>query len=422
MLLIIGAVIVIITIYLLIKQYETRMVLFCAGLAMAIIAGEPLAAFKGFSHAMQESKIFEAIISVMGFAMVLKVTECDKHLVNLLAKGLRKAGPFLIPGATLVTFFINTAVTSAAGCSAAVGAILIPLLMAAGIHPAVAAASVFAGTFGANFNPGFAQVVVAADVAKTTPIAIVANHFWPLLVCGLIGAGSLFTVAWLRKENRGYEPPANLAVNLDEFKVDFIKAMVPLLPLLILLLGAKGYVPAFKPLAISHAMIIGVFAAFLVTRMNPGKISKEFWHGVGDAFGHIFGIIICSLVFVEGMKAIGLIKALISGMTSYPALAKFSSAFGPFLLAVMCGSGDAASVAFNKAVTVNAAQFGIVPADMGSVAAIGGALGRTMSPIAGAAIIVAGIAGVNPMEVAKRNAPGMVLAACALILMMFYLK
>lgn len=33
-----------------------------------------------------------------------------------------------------------------------------------------------------------------------------------------------------------------------------------------------------------------------------------------------------------------------------------------------------------------------------------------MSPIAGATIIVAGIAGVNPMEIAKRNALPMVLA------------
>jgi len=47
---------------------------------------------------------------------------------------------------------------------------------------------------------------------------------------------------------------------------------------------------------------------------------------------------------------------------------------------------------------------------MGSIATLGGALGRTMSPIAGAAIICASIAGVNPMELAKRNAPGMIIA------------
>lgn len=42
--------------------------------------------------------------------------------------------------------------------------------------------------------------------------------------------------------------------------------------------------------------------------------------------------------------------------------------------------------------------------DLGSLAQIAGAMGRSMSPIAGAAIICAGLAKVNPIEVSKRNA------------------
>ena len=68
--------------------------------------------------------------------------------------------------------------------------------------------------------------------------------------------------------------------------------------------------------------------------------------------------------------------------------------------------GDAATVAFNEAVTPHAAQFGLETMNMGSIAALGGTLGRTISPIAGATIICAGIAGVDPMEVCKRNALG----------------
>ncbi|TCL39839.1 DcuC family C4-dicarboxylate transporter [Anaerospora hongkongensis] len=421
MLLLIGALIILLTIYLLIKQYETRMVLFCSGLVMAIIAGDPMAAFKAFSHAMQESKIFEPIIAVMGFAMVLKVTECDKHLVHFLARYLKKAGPFLIPGAVLVTFLINISVVSASGCSAAVGAILIPSLMASGVHPAIAGSAVLAGTYGAMFNPGFAPNIVVADVAKSTPMAVVANHAIPLATVGIIGAITLTVVAYLRKENKGYEPDAStINAGQQDFQVNLLKAFVPILPLLILILGNMNFVAAFKQVAISHAMIIGVFAAFLVTRMNPGKVVKEFWHGVGEGFGHIFAIIICSLVFVSGLNAIGVIQAAINLMISNTDIAKLSATFGPFLLAIMCGSGDAAQVAFNKAVTVHAAQFGINGMDMGSMAAIGGALGRTMSPISGAAIICATFAGVNPLELAKRNAPGMIVALVTLMVLLMY--
>lgn len=420
MLIVIGCIVVLGTIYLLIKRYESRLVLFGSGMLLAVIAGHPLAGFDAFSKAMTQSKLFESIISVMGFAMVMKLTGCDKHLIHLLVGGLKKAGPLLIPGATLVTFFINTSITSSAGCSAAVGSVLIPLLIAAGIHPAIAGAAIYAGTYGAMFNPGYAQVAIIVDVAHSTPMEVVSNHFFPLLASGLIGAFSLLIIAYLRKENKGYESAEAKEMANPDFKVSLIRAVIPILPVAILVLGNMNIIPAFKSLQISHAMIIGAFCAFLVTRVSPQKISKEFWQGAGDSFGHVFGIIICALVFVGGMNAIGLIKSLTNFMIAYPAMAKISSAFGPFILGIMSGSGDAAAVAFNNAVTINAAQFGIAPMDMGSVAAICGALGRTMSPVAGGLIICAGLAGTSPMEVAKRNAPGMFVATIVTMVMLLY--
>ncbi|SDH56227.1 C4-dicarboxylate transporter DcuC [Propionivibrio dicarboxylicus] len=419
MLIVIGAIVVAITVYLMVKQYETRLVLFGAGMFLALCAGEPMAPFKAFSHAMQENKLFEAIIAVMGFAMVMKLTQCDQHLIQSLVKPLRKAGPLLIPGATLVTFFINTSITSSAGCSAAVGSILIPIMLAAGVHPAIAAAAIYAGTYGAIFNPGYAQVALVAEVAKASNMEVVSNHFMTMLATGMIGAFSLLVVALLLKENKGYVVPSDKQLPAD-FSVHPVKALVPLIPLVLLLLGSFGLVPALKQLAISHAMIIGVFVAFAVTRTNPQKISKEFWHGAGDSFGHVFGIIICALVFVSGLKSVGMIQAMTDAMVHTPAIAKISATFGPFILGVLSGSGDAAAVAFNRAVTPEAAKFGLSAIDMGSAAAIAGALGRSMSPIAGGMVICAGFAGCSPLESAKRNAPGMFIACCVTMWMMLY--
>ena len=419
MLIVVGALVIAVTVYLMVKQYETRLILFCAGMFLAICAGQPMAPFKAFSHAMQENKLFEAIIAVMGFAFVMKLTLCDQHLIQALIKPLRKAGPLLIPGATLVTFFINTSITSSAGCSAAVGSILIPIMLAAGVHPPIAAAAIYAGTYGAIFNPGYAQVALVAEVAKASNMEVVSNHFITMLTTGIIGAFTLLVVALLFKENKGYVVPSDKQLP-DDFKVHPVKAIVPLIPLVLLILGSFGLVPAFKQLAISHAMIIGIFIAFIVTRVNPQKISKEFWHGAGDSFGHVFGIIICALVFVSGLKAVGLIEAMTEAMVHSPAIAKISATFGPFVLGVLSGSGDAAAVAFNRAVTPEAAKFGLAAIDMGSAAAIAGALGRSMSPIAGGMVICAGFAGCSPLESAKRNAPGMIIACFAFMGLMLY--
>ena len=48
MLVIFGGIVVLVTIYLMVKQYETRLVMFCAGMLMAVIAGDPMAGFKAF--------------------------------------------------------------------------------------------------------------------------------------------------------------------------------------------------------------------------------------------------------------------------------------------------------------------------------------------------------------------------------------
>ena len=115
------------------------------------------------------------------------------------------------------------------------------------------------------------------------------------------------------------------------------------------------------------------------------------------------GMIICAGVFTAGMAAIGLTGALINFMKGSTSIAKLAGAFGPWLIAVLSGSGDAAALAFNGAITPHAEQFGMTIMNLGSMAQMTGAIGRSMSPVAGAAIICAQLAGVNPMEITKRN-------------------
>lgn len=416
----IGFTIILITIYCLMKQYETRLVLFVSGVIMAIISGNLMVAFDAFSKSMKNANLIEPIIAAMGFAMVLQITKCDQHLIYLLAKSLKNLGPALVPGAVLATALVNTSITSAGGCSAAVGAILIPVLIGSGVHPAMAAAAVFAGTYGSPMlNPGFGQIAIVADVAHSTPIDVISNHYHVVLILGLITAASLTIVAFIKGEHKGYHSEA--LDNVEDFKINYIMALVPMLPLIILVLGSTGVVPLFKKFAISHAMLIGCFAAFLATRKNPVEISKAFFKGAGDGFATVFGIITMALVFVSGVKSLGIIDWMIQEMINTPTIAKVSATVGPFLLGVISGSGEAASIAFNQSVTIHADTLGLNALNLGSLAAISGALGRTMSPIAGCAIICAGFAKVNPLELVKRTALGMIIAVFTTMILLMYI-
>ncbi len=443
-------IVIFVAIYLLAKQYETRTVLLGAGMFLCIIALNPLFALDSFVKAMVNVGLVQTILSAMGFAFVMKLTKCDTHLVHLLLKPLRNLGFMLIPGTVAVTFFINIAIPSAAGCSAAVGATMIPMLMAAGIRPAMAAAAVFAGTFGSALSPGWAHsALIAGMTGKSIPelVSIVAPY---TLISGAIAMVGLVAMAMVFGDYRkgGFavaeSPGAGASGSSSStspvapapapaaFQVKLSYAMAPLVPLAILIVAyllvtytdlptTYKDVPtamALLKIGVAPAMIIGVLYGMLVTWYSPQKVTVQFFDGMGSAYASVIGIIIAASVFAGGLEATGAIKWFVGILSATPDYARWGGTVGPFLMGMITGSGDAAALAFNKSVTPHAAAFGYDQAYLGMASALSGALGRTASPLAGAAIVCAGLAGISPVELAKRTAPAMIVAVVMVALFM----
>ena len=202
----------------------------------------------------------------------------------------------------------------------------------------------------------------------------------------------------------------------ENFNVNYLKALVPVIPLVLLILSSKQ-VGILPEMSVALSMVLGVVIALVITWSNAQKVCVQFFDGMGTAYGNVIGLIICATVFTSGLAAMGLISTLIELMDGSQSLAARSGTFGPFIIALISGSGDAASFAFNGAVTPYAEQFGMTIMGLGSLAQIAGAIGRAVSPVAGAAIICAGLAKVSPMEVSKRNFLPCV--AAAIVLMIF---
>lgn len=419
----IAILVIIITVYLLIKRYETRMVLIGAGLLLCIISFEPLQAFDAFSKQMANGTLLQAICSSMGFAFVMKYTKCDTALVSVLTKPLARLGFLLIPITVIITAFINTAIISAAGCAAAVGATLIPLLISNRIHPAIAGGAVLCGTFGSFLNPGMLHNV---NVAKMVPdmsemeLVIKISPFVGIAI--IIGAIMLSVIALLKKEYN-VKTDESLQAAEEESKhrhhtwQQYVFATAPFVPL-ILLLGSNLNWFGETIFNVPTAMLIGSLYALCITLSNPSNITKEFFKGMGTSYADIIGIIIAAGVFAQGLQSSGVISAFINFLTHNPEFARWGGTIGPFLMGIITGSGDAAALAFNHAVTPYAETFGYTIDKLGAASSLSGALGRTMSPVAGVVIVCAGLAKVAPMELAKRTAPGMIIAILFIALFM----
>lgn len=415
------------TIYLLIKKYETRTVLIGVGLVMAILTLNPMEALNAFAKSMTSGGLIMAICSSMGFAYVMKFTECDTHLVNLLTKPLSGLKFLLIPIATMLTFFINIAIPSAAGCAAAVGATLIPVLRAAGVHPAMAGASILAGTFGSMMSPGSSHSAMISEMSGLTITEVNLSHAPYTTIAGLIGAVTLTIIAIILKDygqthRDNYLQEQAAADTQAAGRVNPLYALAPLIPLIILVIGgtALQQTPGLEwtKMGVPQAMLIGAIYGLIVTRTAPAKITNEFFNGMGNSYANVLGIIIAASVFVAGLKSTGAIDSAIEFLKHSNHFVRWGATVGPFLMGVITGSGDAAAIAFNTAVTPHAAELGYTHLNLGMAAAIAGAIGRTASPIAGVTIVCAGLAMVSPVEMVKRTALGMILATLFLALFM----
>ena len=409
--------IVLLALVALLKRYETRLVLCLSGLAMCIVAMDPMAAYNQFAKSMTTGNLIQSICSAMGFAFLVGYTKCDIHLVQLLTRPVKSLGLFLIPCSALLTTIVNAAIPSAAGCAAAVGATLIPLMIRSGISPAGAAAAVLIGTYGSNFNPGGAHPVMISGMAGIDPMQYTIDYSITYATVSLVGIIMITVVEFILKDYRKTNP--NEAVKLDVKsvaveKVNVLFAIAPLVPLVILLLG-NTYVPAIR-MGVAQTMLIGVTYTMLVTRVNPQKAFSEFFTGAGKGYGNVLGIIIAAGVFACGLRETGVVGALIEALKHANEYARVGGASGTFLMAVLTGSADAAIFAFNEAVTPHAAEFGMTITDLGNVVSTAGQLGRTMSPIAGVVILLAGMAQVSPMDLVKRTAVPMITAWLVLIL------
>ena len=109
-----------------------------------------------FLVTFSNEKFVVPICSAMGFAYVLKYTDCDRHLVLLLVKPLGYVRALLVPGVVVVGFLVNIPLISQTSTAVCLGAVVVPLMRAAGYSmTTIGACLLLAHSVGGELlNPG----------------------------------------------------------------------------------------------------------------------------------------------------------------------------------------------------------------------------------------------------------------------------
>jgi DcuC family C4-dicarboxylate transporter len=409
---------------------DVRLVLLAGALPLFLATGTMSQMLGKMVAEMANPATVVPIGSAVGFAFVLRTTGCDRHLVELLMLPIRRVRPLLIPGGIAAGYLINTTIVSQAGTASVLGPILLPLLRAGGLDPARSGAVLLLGASmgGELFNPGAVEMRKLAELTGLSgPDLIRRSAGLNLLAC----SAALLTF-WILAIRRARSKAAEPADDLPQpepaapaFRVNLFKAIVPILPLAILLgeplLGAWSPLRGIEgPPRILAAMLIGIIAAGIASPGSIRRVVPSFFEGAAYAYHHVISLIVPASTFAEGIRLSGLIAVVIRRIAGWPDLAMATGMIAPWCLATISGSGIAPAVAVMEFFVPAARTMGLDPVRLGTVSALGAHFGRTMSPVAAVVMVCSTLAGARPVELIRQVVPpllvgGVVLIAAAIL-------
>ena len=396
--------IILISLILMFKRVDVRLSLGLSAAALFLIAGKLPQLLVLITQQMTNEKTVVPICTAMGFAYVLRITECDRHLTHLLLTPLRYGRWLLIPGGIIAAYIVNMAIISQSSTAAIVGTVLLPLLQAGGVMSVIAGSLLLLGSSmgGELFNPGAVELVKLAELTgqpvtsltvKVLPVNLLASVTALIVFCFLVVILSRKNAASV-EDTQTDSPVAHSGKPL---RLNPLKALVPLLPMALLFI-----VPTLVQLPQEFSNnSVSIAAAGLTAPKESGRLVATFFEGVGFAYANIISIIIVATIFTEGIKANGLIEILTNALTHRPIAAKFASLILPFTLAGVTGSGSAPAIAVMNVLVPVAAKMNLDAIGLGALIAVAAQLGRTMSPVAAVVVMCATLSGQPPLNLVK---------------------
>jgi DcuC family C4-dicarboxylate transporter len=212
-------------------------------------------------------------------------------------------------------------------------------------------------------------------------------------------------------------------------RINWLKAAVPLVPLVLLLLSG----PPLNLLTIPHhwlaeadpalpeaeaakavrkmangrlvglAMVIGAAVAAATAPRKARDAAKAFFEGAGYGFANIVSLIVIAVAFGTAVEKAGFKELVSDTVRAVPWLIVPLAVVLPWAFALTCGSGMASTASLYGFFHQPDAPPG-VNEDVGALVSIGSAAGRTMSPVSAVAVMCGKLTDTTPWALAGRVA------------------
>lgn len=422
---------------LILKRYHPQSVLLLTGIALLLIAqftqGTSLSALVHKSTGLGALDAFEyirdtlssstgglglQIMLIGGFATYMSVTGASQVLVRIASRPLQRLNsPYLLLALALVLGqFLSLFISSATGLGLLLMATLYPLLIRLGCSRA-AVAAVIASTCAVEFGPGSGNSVLAARTAGIDIVDYFVNDQLPVVVPVILFVALVHALTQRFFDSRA-NAEAQTHVQEDQTSdpraphAPLLYLLLPMLPLAIMLLCSKLVFSSLRitlDTAVLLSLAISLLCEYIRWRNARDVMAglQKVFDTMGGVFASVITLIVAGEVFSAGLKAIGAVDALLSlsgdaGLSAASIILLMTLI--TFVISALMGSGNAAFFSFAPMIPQISEHIGSNVAVMMLPVQISAGIGRTLSPIAGVIIAIAGIAGVSPVEIVKRTA------------------
>ncbi|BBU85727.1 anaerobic C4-dicarboxylate transporter DcuC [Escherichia coli] len=259
-------------------------------------------------------------------------------------------------------------------------------------------------------NATSGDVVLAAQASEMSLIDFAFKTTLPISIAAIIGM-AIAHFFWQRyldkKEHISHEM---LDVSEITTTAPAFYAILPFTPIIGVLIFDGKWGPQLHIITI---LVICMLIASILEFIRSFNTQKVFsglevaYRGMADAFANVVMLLVAAGVFAQGLSTIGFIQSLIISIAT-----SFGSAsiilmlvlvILTMLAAVTTGSGNAPFYAFVEMIPKLAHSSGINPAYLTIPMLQASNLGRTLSPVSGVVVAVAGMAKISPFEVVKRT-------------------
>ncbi|UAM97916.1 C4-dicarboxylate transporter DcuC [Polaribacter litorisediminis] len=444
---------------LLLKKHNPHAVLLVAGLLMLVIAQllnynlpalKNDTGFAGFnlfryikeSFSKTNAGVGLMIMSIGGFVAYIDKIGASKKLVQVAMKPLKlfKKYPYIAASMVIpIGQVLFTAIPSAAGLGLLLMASLFPILVNLGVSK-LSAVSVITAATAFGIGPASAITASATTITNIDTIVFFLDYQIPLVLPLSLSMmiSYYFVNKYFDKKEKEKLKKVEVVIKVKEaegekeekveIKTPVIYALIPVLPILLLIVFSKifDFFPIPITLDTTTAMFISLFVALLFELIRIKNIKKVmnslqvFWNGMGNIFKTVVTLIITADIFAKGLISLGFIDGLISVAEN--------AGFGAigigivmtimiFLASMLMGSGNASFFAFGPLIPKIAKSLGIESSSIILPMQLSASMGRTVSPVAGVLIATAEIAGVTTLQIVKRN---LIPLTIALIIMLIY--